>query len=560
MDFHTTIPYQSLNGSKASWSQVEQWARSLPLRSAVYFLSQMNESLANYATTANVRDDVLREHVVRCYRHKVAPLLAQGHVLFYPHQVLVAINLLLLWGSDEPPNSLRSLTSSEEQILAWLLLAVTDLLDGSPISCHADEVSYLLKRWPMVHAEPVPALLARWRYMLTEGPKKRRHFSPDPVFQAVTGYRASTYFDAGILLYLGFLTWTQKIVPRPLVPRPLNTAFFRNCRPVEAILRTISTDFQELRREVSRYTPQELLTLVKHVQLNPLVRLSNGEYFVLNFPRLGERVTAGAHYIVLAEFQGQSPANEATVRDYLGWLGYVFQDYVAELLDSIRAWRCYPELPNADPPMADATVCTATGEALLVECKTKRIRSKTFEGGRIDLYRQDLSGSNSVKGATKELSNRLSQIANGTYPISGLVTSDTLPMICTLEQTPAVLGLSREVDDVLHSYDWHGSPHPVVVGALDLELLVAAEERTGHAFDLLKGWARDARAQTLSDALINSDQGTWMGTWQQNQWEIAKLKSKLLLQRARCAKATIRVRGPGPWFGKRMRIKKRDQK
>jgi hypothetical protein len=61
--------------------------------------------------------------IIRKYRTQAEPLLRQGHVLFYPHQVLATMNLVLLWAHREPNggNVLRPLNGSEEATLADVL-------------------------------------------------------------------------------------------------------------------------------------------------------------------------------------------------------------------------------------------------------------------------------------------------------------------------------------------------------------------------------------------------------------------------------------------------------
>lgn len=372
--------------------------------------------------------------------------------------------------------------------------------------------------------------------MLTRGSRTGPAFNPNPLFREVTGFDVATYFDAGFLLYEGFYLDALRQDSLVTTPQLVNAGYFRNSAPALSVLRAISTTLDDLVMQVQVYAsaPESLLFLSKHLQLKPVVQFSTNQFMVLSLMRMGERLTSGAYYTVVDNFQANHLDQKGQVDTFMTWLGYVFQDYIADLLGSIPAWSCTPEPPNADPPMADVTAKTPKG-AILVECKTKRIRVKAFEQGDLKTFRDDLRLSNgpkrssSVAGGAAELSDRLGQIAAGTYGVLGLTTATTVPIVCTLEATPAILGLGREIDDILHSVEWHGSPHPALTCAFDLEMLVATEESHGDGLQRLKDWLPDANRVTLADFLKHTASISRMGNWQGQQWDLAKAQAISIL-------------------------------
>lgn len=533
MELIPTIGYRELSGSVVTWNDIESRIRQLPLVSCLHFLSQLNEALGADHLDVNVRNDVLQEAIIRKYRTQVTPLLMQGHALFYAHQVLATMNLVLLWAHREPGGGsvLRALSASEESMLADVLVAVTDLIN-THVGCHTEEVKFLLQRWTMSHVEPIPSQLTRWRYMLTTGSRTGPAFDLNPLFEAVTGFDVATYFDAGFLLYLGFFQNAWQQGSRLSAPYIVGGGFFRHSAPALAVLRAISTTLDDMVLQVQPYAtnPEPLLYLSKHLQLRPVIQFSTDQFMVLSLMRLGERLTSGAYYTIVDTFQAKHPNNKHQVDTFMKWLGYAFQDYIADLMASVPTWRCTPEPFNATPPMADVTVETLKG-AILVECKTKRIRVKAFEQGDLQTFRDDLrlykglKRSSSVSGGAEELSDRLRQIAAQKYTVSGLTTATTIPIVCTLEATPAILGLGREIDDIFHSVEWHGSSHLVLTCAFDLEMLVATQERHGDGLQQLWDWIPDVSQLTLADFLKGTARTPWMGSWQAQQWELAKAQA-----------------------------------
>lgn len=404
--------------------------------------------------------------------------------------------------------------------LITVLLAVTYLVDVQRLAFPEDGMEYLLRHWVALHSEPVPNRLVRWRYMLTQSRASQKDFDlVRETFKIVTGLDVQVYFDAGLEVYAGLYDKAHRVLNGDdewLVVED----YFHKEPAAEAVLSVCQATVADLCKQVAPYAdkPQELLVRSRHWQLTPVVR-QGSEYFCMSLPFLAERLSSGAHYLVLDNLR----PNEK--RRYMTWLGHAFEQYMLHLLSSV--WMCHPEQQEA---MADVTITAPQGE-VLVECKTKRIPITVFENGDVDDFRKHLRADTGVRKGAQQLSQRFIQIIKGTYPV-GLDVCSTIPLVCTLEATPAIWHLGEEVDRVVTEFAWPVGTTPAVVSAFDLETLVAYHETTTEGIETLREWVPQRNDSTLADFLRSKRSFDWMGTFQTAQWKEATMHASQLLNAA----------------------------
>jgi hypothetical protein len=333
--------------------------RGLPVGASLYFLSKLNAAINDSQVAENQAQlAVLGSTIASRFKYSILSLLNQGRTFFYPHQIWATMNLVAYWGREEAQGvSLQKLTPHEIGRLTTGLLAVGGLIDSQRLNNGEDGAKYLLHHWKGIHSEPVPSRLARWRYMLTHSAKAFPEVDPNDAFKAVTGLDTQTYFDAGIELYLGFFSAVQQAFTKG-DEILLSHEYFRNEPAAWAVLQPCVVDLADFCRTVKRVigSPYDLLFYATHLQSRPILCYQN-KYFCLSLPFLGERISSGAHYLVLDHL----PDNPKK-KQYMTWLGHVFEDYMVKLLSSVP-WSCVPE---TDKSMADASVTTSDG-GIIVE-------------------------------------------------------------------------------------------------------------------------------------------------------------------------------------------------
>ena len=131
MEINLTASYKDLTGKYPTWHEVEQWIHPLPTSSTLYFLSKLNAALAEPSLgSQQVQLSVLLSSLAQQNPQTVYDLLQRGRFFFYPHQVLAAMNLVLLWGQQESENTpLRKLNLEEVNRVITALIAITNLPD-----------------------------------------------------------------------------------------------------------------------------------------------------------------------------------------------------------------------------------------------------------------------------------------------------------------------------------------------------------------------------------------------------------------------------------------------
>lgn len=498
--------------------------QGLPVGASLYFLSKLTAAVTQSDATRNQAQwAVLGATIAQRFKYSILSLLSQGRTFFYPHQIWATMNLVGYWGAVEAKGTpLQKLAPDDVGRLTTGLLAVSGLVDAQRLSGGEDGAKYLLHHWKGIHSEPIPSRLARWRYMLTQSAGGFTEFDPNPAFKSVTGFDTQTYFDAGMELYMGFFSAVQQAFNNG-DEILLSHDYFRNEPAALAVLQPFIMDMADFCSTVKNVSgsPNDLLFYARHLQSAPILRYHD-RYFCLSLPFLGERISSGAHYLVLDHLP-----QEDEKKKYMTWLGHVFEDYMVNLLSSV-SWTCAPE---TEPSMADASITSSDG-GIIVECKTKRIPVDVFESGSVSRFRDQLRSDTGIRKGASQLSDRFSKIDAGTYPVPELTVESTAGLVCTLESTPAIWQLGEEVDAVFSEFTWPSNTIPAVVSAFDLEMLVSYHELTKRGIKALKEWLPKRNEVTLADFLRSKEPVKWMGTFQNTQWELSKTRAIQLLNAA----------------------------
>lgn len=517
MEVGLVAGYQELTGVPSDWPALEAIVRRLPLLPSLVFLAKLDcVSELGHSAMAQSQTIVLLSALGRANPARVAGLLSQGRWFFYHQQILAAMNLVLAW-SDPSRNdqTVRDLDDAIE-----VLARVTDHITAAgtrPADPDAAK-SFWLRHWTPSHDEPVPARLARWRYMLTAGVKARPSFDLEGIFSDVTGLSPETYFDGGVLLYLGFMGAvhaSQKSRVHPIV----TPSWFHHAVPAVRVLADVSVALGGLRAEVQGFSAdhERLLFRTRHFQAHPVVQLSDDEYMCLSLRLLGARISSGAHYALIDGIR-----DKVTKKAYMTYLGSLFECYVADLCDSVGPWDVVPEPEEAT---ADVHVVDA-GKALVIECKTKRVIADVLETGDLTGFRRDLSG---VREGAEQLADRLGRIRAEQYPVV-LPAGGVSPLVCSLEAIPGVHMLADEVDQCFRGHEWIGaSTPPTVLSTFDVEMLVAYREVSDAAVHEFEVWLPNRANGTLADHLRGLEWVPWLGTFQRRQWDEAQAAATRLV-------------------------------
>ncbi len=117
----------------------------------------------------------------------------------------------------------------------------------------------------------------------------------------------------------------------------------------------------------------------------PMIRLENNKWVIPIYPYLFRRGTEQTFYDVIRH-KG---------RDFSGFFGYVFEDYVDRILAVLEQdYEIYPEISYLHSSQKRNTcdrIIIRDGKAVLIECKTKRLSLKTKFTADEELFRKDLT-------------------------------------------------------------------------------------------------------------------------------------------------------------------------
>jgi hypothetical protein len=276
---------------------------------------------------------------------------------------------------------------------------------------------------------------------------------------------------------------------------------------IDSFFALLAQDVEDLRAAaIKRYSwdnirPFDFVTLARR----PFVRIDD-EYFLLGLRFLEEKLTTGLHHIFLDPRTGLRKDEDRQV--YLTFMGYVWEDYVRELLE-----RAYLSTQAAVLVGEGAIKQRVTGKsidsivvvgdvALLIESKatllTLEVRTGTDWGG-YEGKLQDL-----VFDAAEQIDRTMQAVESGVFADLGVNPTAIrryVPVVASME--PSIMNplLAVRTQKVLEANGWLQGERVTALQILDpseMELLEMGVEAGRPMHSLLERKADDANLSKVS--------------------------------------------------------------
>jgi len=223
----------------------------------------------------------------------------------------------------------------------------------------------------------------------------KKPFDIDRAYLDGTGVTLDQSWDLTVALLGLILTENGGIQPGPIKAGYLRQNISESdiARFVDMISLTPKGFKQKLQQPRYHVDPHETFNPNPLVDW-PLIRLDSNRWVVPVIPYLFRRGTEQVFYDVI-EYKG---------REFSAFLGYVFEDYADRILSTLNpSYKIFSQLSYFRNDLRCDTcdkIIIKDGNAILIECKTKRLRLRTKFTADIELLRHDLTdvGKNSDKG------------------------------------------------------------------------------------------------------------------------------------------------------------------
>jgi len=218
----------------------------------------------------------------------------------------------------------------------------------------------------------------------------------------------------------------------------------------------------------------------------PIIEIEDKKWIVPIFPYLLRRGTEQAFYDVIA----------SKGREFSGFFGYVFEEYADKMLSIIgTGYEIIHERPyscNGKKYNTCDRIIIKNGEAVLIECKTKRLGLKTKFTADEQLLRNDLTDigkeedTGNIVHAIRQLHRTEQSIranCNGLEDLNKKITGKMYPLVLTLDPYYCANGgyIKRIIDEELKKgeykvtgYSWQ------LVDARGLEMLCALSQKEDY--------------------------------------------------------------------------------
>jgi len=231
--------------------------------------------------------------------------------------------------------------------------------------------------------------LARTRLLFrtcAKAVQAQRHFEIDEAFNNTTGLTVDKTWDITIALFGLLLTQKGGVQPGPIKAG----ALWKNISDtdIEKYLKLISLTPQDFQNKLR--LPEFLLDPYETFNPNPLVSwpiimLKNQAWVVPIVPYLFRRGTEQIYYDVI----------KSGGRAFAGFFGYVFEDYTDRMLSILKpGCEIIPEtryINNGQTYDTCDKIVIKDGNAILLECKTKRLSLKSKFTSDRELIRKDIT-------------------------------------------------------------------------------------------------------------------------------------------------------------------------
>lgn len=216
--------------------------------------------------------------------------------------------------------------------------------------------------------------------------KKNRSFDVDGAYTGATGLTLDQAWDITLALYGLLLSSGGGIQPGPVTAGDLKQNFTNT--DIARFFDLISLTPEEFKEKMK--LPLHKLDRFESFNPNPLVtwpiiKLESDKWVIPIFLYLFRRGTEQIFYDVIAH-KG---------RDFAGFFGYVFEEYADRILGTIdNTYKIIREIRYMRDGQTRDTcdrIVVKNGDAVLIECKTKRLKLKTKFTADEKLLRNDLT-------------------------------------------------------------------------------------------------------------------------------------------------------------------------
>lgn len=211
-------------------------------------------------------------------------------------------------------------------------------------------------------------------------------FDIDTAYKEATGLTLDQSWDITLALFGFVLSKKGGIYLGPLRPGDLKQNLSES--DITQFVDMISLSPKELQEKMKlpEYQVDPFETFNPNPLVNwPIIKLENNRWVVPILPYLFRRGTEQAFYDVI-KYKG---------REFAGFFGYVFEDYADKILGTIGAdYEIIPERRysrNGQPYDTCDRIIIKNGDAVLIECKTKRLGLRTKFTADEKLLRNDLT-------------------------------------------------------------------------------------------------------------------------------------------------------------------------
>jgi len=304
--------------------------------------------------------------------------------------------------------------------------------------------------------------------------ESKMSFDIDTAYKEATGLTFDQSWDITLALFGFVLTKNGGVQSGPLKAGYLKQNISKP--DIDRFVNMISlspTQFKE-KMKLPQYRVDPFETFNPNPLVNwPMIKLENNRWVVPILPYLFRRGTEQAFYDVIG-YKG---------RDFSSFFGYVFEDYVDRILETLGpSYEIIPEKQYLRKRRATCDRIIIKGSnAVLIECKTKRLSLKTKLTAEKELLRGDLTDrvgdKSNVVSAIRQLYRTEQDIrtnCSGLEELHRKVTGEIYPLVLVLD--PYYLANTHYIkqiiaeeltkgDPAIKDYDWQ------ILDARDLEPL-----------------------------------------------------------------------------------------
>jgi DNA-binding protein HU-beta len=365
-------------------------------------------------------------------------LIAQGRcdVLAHEEQLLIAAKLAVYYGQASPLVPERADEAS--YTLGKLLLGINELLlhgEGGFANTEQFLFDLALRRQARSRNEQIRYLVTRYYDLLVTRSRSQHDptFELDQALYAETGLNVEEYIALACVYYLPFSA-SQTL--SDLQARNFQHIIrhyerkFRSRRLAERVARLFSRDIAGFGAALQASGQDVLHASNLPFKQTPLFQMANRSALPLSVPFLIEKVTMGAYWQLLDHYSAHDPHNG--VRNYIAYIGRLFQGYLSELLQRTYAGpgctnqhfyseqailNASPQAPQGEQPPFDGLIVSGNS-LIIIEMSAVALPVTVME--RADPVQFEAVIRRSFEQKIEQLNRAFEGLANATWDAPGL--------------------------------------------------------------------------------------------------------------------------------------------